>query len=62
MVWNGPYGAFENNLFANGSVKVLETLVQITKKGAITIVGGGDTLNLLNLVKGSKVKNLNRIN
>jgi hypothetical protein len=42
-------------LFSKGSIKVLEGLIEATKKGAITIVGGGDTLNLLNMVKGSKV-------
>jgi phosphoglycerate kinase len=43
VVWNGPMGVFEINKFANGTVKIAEELAKITQKGAITIVGGGDS-------------------
>ena len=43
VVWNGPMGVFEVDEFANGTEKIAKTLAEITKKGAITIVGGGDT-------------------
>ncbi len=43
VVWNGPMGVFEVNQFAKGTVKIAEELAKITDKGAITIVGGGDS-------------------
>ncbi|ESO01973.1 hypothetical protein HELRODRAFT_94333 [Helobdella robusta] len=43
IVWNGPPGVFEFKNFANGTKKVLDAVVEATKKGAITIIGGGDT-------------------
>ena len=47
IVWNGPLGVFENPVFSNGSKGALNSLIQATKKGTITIAGGGDTMNLL---------------
>ena len=43
VVWNGPMGVFEIQKFAVGTVKLAEELAKITQKGAITIVGGGDS-------------------
>ncbi len=43
VVWNGPMGVFEMKPFAKGSLAVAEKLAEITRKGAVTIVGGGDT-------------------
>lgn len=43
VVWNGPMGVFEVNQFAKGTVRIAEELAKITSKGAITIVGGGDS-------------------
>ncbi len=40
VFWNGPFGIFENRLFAKGTFKIAEILSRI--KG-ITIVGGGDS-------------------
>ncbi|MGB8658262.1 MAG: phosphoglycerate kinase [Candidatus Zixiibacteriota bacterium] len=43
VVWNGPMGVFEVRKFAVGTIKIAEELAKITQKGAITIVGGGDS-------------------
>jgi len=43
VLWNGPMGVFENKLFAAGTKAVADALAQVTAKGAITVVGGGDT-------------------
>ncbi|MES2766232.1 MAG: phosphoglycerate kinase [Bacteroidota bacterium] len=43
VIWNGPMGVFEMENFARGTKAVAEALVDATKEGAITIVGGGDS-------------------
>ncbi len=43
VFWNGPMGVFENPKFSRGSFAVAECLAEITDKGAMTIVGGGDS-------------------
>ncbi|MBF8248235.1 MAG: pgk, partial [Bacteroidetes bacterium] len=43
VVWNGPMGVFEMGRFAYGTNAVAEALADATKKGATTIVGGGDS-------------------
>jgi phosphoglycerate kinase len=43
IVWNGPMGVFEMDNFAKGTNQVAEALVEATKKGAVTIIGGGDS-------------------
>ncbi len=43
IVWNGPMGVFEFPNFAEGTVSVAEALAKATEKGAVTIVGGGDS-------------------
>jgi phosphoglycerate kinase len=43
IVWNGPMGVFEFDNFAKGTNAIAETLVEATKKGAITVIGGGDS-------------------
>jgi phosphoglycerate kinase len=47
IVWNGPPGVFEVKEFANGSLSMLEAVVNTTKNGTITIIGGGDTASLV---------------
>lgn len=43
IVWNGPAGVFEFDNFANGTKAIMDAVVEATKKGTITIIGGGDT-------------------
>ncbi|MFZ5980016.1 MAG: phosphoglycerate kinase [Candidatus Zixiibacteriota bacterium] len=43
VVWNGPMGVFECAPFAKGTLAVAKILAGITGRGAITVVGGGDS-------------------
>jgi phosphoglycerate kinase len=43
IVWNGPMGVFEMDNFAKGTNAIASALVDATSKGAITIIGGGDS-------------------
>ncbi|EFA79539.1 phosphoglycerate kinase [Heterostelium album PN500] len=43
IVWNGPMGVFEFDKFEAGTKAVMDAVVEVTTKGAITIIGGGDT-------------------
>ncbi|MCX7836144.1 MAG: phosphoglycerate kinase [bacterium] len=43
IFWNGPMGIFEIPDFSNGTRKIAEAMVQATERGAITVVGGGDS-------------------
>ncbi|NEO84352.1 MAG: phosphoglycerate kinase [Spirulina sp. SIO3F2] len=44
VIWNGPMGVFEFDAFAKGTEAIAETLAELTPKGAITIIGGGDSV------------------
>eukprot|EP00961_Rhodomonas_salina_P045423 609991-Rhodomonas_salina.1 len=44
IIWNGPMGVFEFEKFAKGTNDVAKTLAECTGKGAITIIGGGDSV------------------
>ena len=43
IVWNGPCGVFEFDIFAEGTKAMANAVAAATASGAITIVGGGDT-------------------
>ena len=48
ILWNGPVGVFEIEKFANGSIAIGEAVVEATKQGAFSLVGGGDSVALVN--------------
>ncbi len=43
IVWNGPLGVFEFDKFAGGTRAAMDAMVTATQKGAVTVIGGGDT-------------------
>jgi phosphoglycerate kinase len=43
VVWNGPMGVFEMQKFAAGTTAIAKVLAEVTKTGATTIIGGGDS-------------------
>jgi len=44
VVWNGPMGVVEIPATAKGTLAMAQALVEATAKGAITVVGGGDSV------------------
>jgi len=43
IIWNGPPGVFEFDKFAGATKAMADAVAEATAKGAITVVGGGDT-------------------
>lgn len=43
VIWNGPMGVFEMEAFSKGTFAVAQALADATKKGTISIIGGGDS-------------------
>jgi phosphoglycerate kinase len=43
IIWNGPPGVFEFEKFSGASKAMAEAVAEATARGAITVVGGGDT-------------------
>ena len=55
IIVNGPMGAFEDDRFSAGSKSIIEELIKATaERKALTIVGGGDTVNLVSKIQGAK--------
>lgn len=48
ILWNGPTGVFEMENFTAGSKAVGEAVVEATKNGAFSLVGGGDSVACVN--------------
>lgn len=44
VIWNGPMGVFEMPQFAKGTEAIARSLAELTKTGATTIIGGGDSV------------------
>lgn len=43
ILWNGPMGVFEMEKFAKGTLAVAEAVVEATKAGGFSLIGGGDS-------------------
>ncbi|MDI3520876.1 phosphoglycerate kinase [Anaerophaga thermohalophila] len=48
ILWNGPVGVFELDTFAKGSRAVADAIAAATKKGAFSLIGGGDSVACIN--------------
>ncbi|MGM0635809.1 MAG: phosphoglycerate kinase [Bacteroidota bacterium] len=45
ILWNGPLGVFEYSNFSTGTIELGKAIVEATKKGAFSLVGGGDSVS-----------------
>ncbi|MDW3193323.1 MAG: phosphoglycerate kinase [Cytophagales bacterium] len=48
ILWNGPMGVFEMSNFAGGTNKVAQAVVEATKNGGFSLIGGGDSAAAVN--------------
>jgi len=48
LLWNGPMGVFEMDNFQQGTIVVANAIVEATKKGAFSLIGGGDSVAAIN--------------
>lgn len=48
IVWNGPMGMFEEKPFDQGTLAIAKAVAEATDKGAVSIVGGGDSVAAIN--------------
>ena len=48
LIWNGPVGVFEIENFAKGTRAVAEAVAEATRNGAVSIIGGGDSVTAVN--------------
>lgn len=49
ILWNGPMGVFEMENFRAGTQAVANAIVKATKKGAFSLIGGGDSVAAINM-------------
>src|SRR5207237_623047 len=48
ILWNGPMGVFEMEKFQHGTRAVATAVAEATRKGAFSLVGGGDSVSAVN--------------
>ena len=48
ILWNGPAGVFEFDMFGKGTEAVAKAVAEATKGGAYSLVGGGDSVAAIN--------------
>jgi phosphoglycerate kinase len=48
ILWNGPMGVFEMDNFQEGTISVANAIVEATKNGAFSLIGGGDSVAAIN--------------
>lgn len=48
ILWNGPVGVFEMDTFGGGTKAIANSIVEATKNGAFTLIGGGDSVAAIN--------------
>lgn len=48
ILWNGPMGVFEMSSFENGTKQIALAIAEATKKGAFSLIGGGDSVAAIN--------------
>ncbi|MCJ8165905.1 phosphoglycerate kinase [Pontibacter sp. E15-1] len=48
ILWNGPMGVFEMSNFSVGTEEVAEAVVEATRRGAYSLIGGGDSAAAVN--------------
>ncbi|MBK9284895.1 MAG: phosphoglycerate kinase [Sphingobacteriaceae bacterium] len=48
ILWNGPMGVFEMSHFEKGTKQIAFDIVEATKKGAFSLIGGGDSVAAIN--------------
>ncbi len=48
ILWNGPMGVFEMESFDKGTEAIATAVVQATKEGAYSLIGGGDSAAAVN--------------
>ena len=56
IIWNGPLGFFENQLFRNGTISVFESIANSRDK--ISVIGGGDTINAISGLKQNNITHI----
>ena len=48
ILWNGPMGVFEMENFSHGTKAIALSVAEATKKGAYSLIGGGDSVAAIN--------------